>query len=148
MTTPMPLSRRTEPIGPSAGRADRTTDRHRGTRAHDLISVSMSGEVLVVTPVGSLDGSTVDALDRLLTEIDAPVVVDLAHCSVDDPGILRRLNPRRWSRQRHSVCLVAPHSEWWGGTVELPHRLAVFRQVADAVQAFVLSDAGYGDGWA
>lgn len=109
--------------------------------------VSTSGDVLIVAVIGALDDPAVQTLDRLLSEVDAPVAIDLRRCTPKDPATLSHLDPCRWGRAPGTVCVVCDCGDPRGSCPGLDHGLAVFRQPADAVQAVVLADSGYGHGW-
>ena len=70
------------------------------------LRVSMTDDVVVIEPVDVPDRHSVDALDRLLSEVDAPAVIDLRHCTPVAAKLLSWLDPRRWGRAPGSVSIV------------------------------------------
>lgn len=130
----MPSSRR----HPSTGRLVEELEHLR---------VSIAGDVVIVEPVGGLDRASVEALDRLLSEVTTPTVIDLRRCAPTDAAALEWLDLQRWHRSADTVCIVTDRGD--GDTHEMAdeHHLAVFGQPADAIQALLLAETGYGDGW-
>ncbi len=112
------------------------------------LRVSMTDDVVVIEPVDVPDRHSVEALDRLLSEVEAPAVIDLRHCTPVAAKLLSWLDPRCWGRAPGSVSIVTGRGD--RATRELAARrgFAVFGQPADAIQARLLADTGYGTGWA
>ena len=107
-------------------------------------------EVVVATPLGVLDEATVLELDQVLAERPGiPVVIDLDHCAVTSQAALLALDPARWGRPADLACLVCGRltARRLVARAGVAARLAVFQRTADAVQALILSRAGYGRGW-
>ena len=108
------------------------------------LRVTMSGPVVIAELIDLDDGGPLDALGRLLCEVDAPVVIDLRHCPDRDAARASLVDPHRCGRDPGSVCVVTdPRS----ARQLARHGLAVFTQPADAVQALLLAESGYGNGW-
>jgi hypothetical protein len=111
------------------------------------LRVSMSGNIVIVEPVGGLDTATVEALDRLLSEVTTPTVIDLRRCAPTDTAAPDWLDLQRWHRAPDSVCIVTGRSDGGGHAIADEHHLAVFVQPADAIWALLLAETGYGAGW-
>lgn len=144
----------TRPLGSDPHPEGRT--RLVGRTAHMRLSVTDG--VLVLEPLGVVDGRSAAAIERLLSEFDAPVVIDLHRFTTGDRGNLDWIDPARWGRSRGAVCIacdrmdplrVCPGCDRTGprATCAAVGGLAVFRHTADAIQAHVMADHGYGTGW-
>mgnify|MGYP005825328107 CR=1 FL=1 len=112
----------------------------------DAIRLSTVGDVLVVEPRGDLDSDTLGALDRVLTQVDAPAVLDLRHCDRAAAAALSDHDPSGWGRSTDSVCVVIGRESRPSIAAREP-RLSVFGQPADAIQARILAQSGFGAGW-
>jgi hypothetical protein len=106
------------------------------------------GGVVALRPSGPLDASGIEQLQEAVSEAEAPVVVDLDECILLDPAALGSVHadipvdPADVSIAcRRLSCRVLL------ARAGITERFAVFSRIEDAVQARILWQAGYGEGW-
>lgn len=130
-----------------------TSSAHQAARSEVLVpadrfEVSMIGDVLIVEPVGTLDLDSMKALDQLLDVIDTPVVVNLRRCEPDGvSALLQHELSRSEQFAAGHVSVVCDRSDSPLEPSDAGRRVAVFRHTEDAIQALVLFESGFGDGW-
>jgi len=107
-----------------------------------------AGGVAVLSPSGVLDREVLEQLEVELGSRTTPVIVDLSDCTLGATDVLSELGVGRWRRASGDVCLVCRRLTGRRLLARAGVRMVVFTSVGDAVQAWVLSAAGYGSGWA
>lgn len=87
-------------------------------------------------------------LTTLIERLRSPVVIDLDDCIIIDPGALGRL-ATAGRRQQGTTAISSRRlsGRRLMARFGVTERIPVFACVEDAVQAWVLGEAGYGRGW-
>lgn len=114
------------------------------------IEISRTRTALIIAPHGVFDAHSVDELDAVLERWPGvPVVIDLDNCTLVERAALDGLDPARWDRSPEQTCIASSRgtARELLARARVVERFAVFNRVADAVQARILADSGYGAGW-
>lgn len=120
------------------------------TTAQDRVLLAWTGPALVAVPNGVLDTECIDELDSVLEGWPrVPVVIDLDECTLVERSALDGLDPARWDRIPEQICVTSSRVTALVllARARVSGRLAVFQRPADAVQALILAEYGYGTGW-
>ena len=115
------------------------------TQRAQRVSQHRREEVVVLRPVGALDGTLVGEVRQLALEAHAPVIVELTECVLVDPAALQRI-ALGWERYRPQLCIVC-HRASGRQLLEragIDQHLAIFERVGQALVARAESP----DGWA
>lgn len=138
-------------LSPTAASVADAADREASASPYgapsDHIRLSTSGDVLIVEPSGELDDQTSTALDRVLNEVSVPTVLDLRRCDAAGAAAFSGSDPGRWGRSPATVCVVLDRATAREVEGRPAPGMSVFHQTADAIQALVLAESGYGNGW-
>ena len=114
------------------------------TQKTQRVSHHRRDDIVVLRPIGALDGTLVDEVRELALGAHAPVIVELNECVLVDPAALRRI-AQGWELYRPQMCIVCHRA---GGRQLLARagvdqHLAIFERVGQALVARAEASGGW-----